>query len=86
MIGVLRQADVRNVEIELEGDLVALLSLGLGAKSATAGAAEAAGIRKQVRSKIWLLGQDLVFPEHALRVEEWAAPSIKSVSGDSGGG
>lgn len=40
----------RGVEIELEGDLVALLSLGLGANAATAGAAGASGFREKMRS------------------------------------
>ena len=45
-----RTADARGVEIELESDLVALLSLGLSPNAPKAGAAGAAGLRKQVRS------------------------------------
>ncbi|PWC39548.1 recombinase family protein [Azospirillum sp. TSO35-2] len=43
-------ADTRGIEFELEGDLVALLSLGLGANAAKAGAAGAAGLREPGRS------------------------------------
>jgi hypothetical protein len=49
-------ADPRGVEITLEGDLVALLSLGLGANAPKAGAAEAAGLREQVRSVMVVAG------------------------------
>lgn len=38
------------IEIEPEGDLVALLSLGLSPNAPKAGAAEAAGLREQVCS------------------------------------
>ncbi|CAO3360602.1 hypothetical protein [Azospirillum palustre] len=41
-------AGTRGVEIELEGDLVELLSLGLSPHAPKAGAAEAAGPREQV--------------------------------------
>ncbi|WP_148219525.1 hypothetical protein [Azospirillum sp. B510] len=49
-------ADARGVEITLEGDLVALLSLGLSPKAVKAGASEAAGLREQVRSVMVVAG------------------------------
>ncbi len=49
-------ANIRGVEIELEGDLVALLSLGLGGNAPKAGAAGAAGLREQVRSVMVVAG------------------------------
>ncbi|BAI76358.1 DNA recombinase (plasmid) [Azospirillum sp. B510] len=49
-------ADTRGVEIELEGDLVALLSLGLSPNAAKAGATGAAGLREQVRSLMVVAG------------------------------
>ena len=49
-------ADARGVEITLEGNLVALLSLGLGANAPKAGAAGAAGLREQVRSVMVVAG------------------------------
>ncbi|MGR0189146.1 zinc ribbon domain-containing protein [Azospirillum aestuarii] len=49
-------ADARGVEIDLEGDLVALLSLGLSPNAPKAGAAEAAGLREQIRSVMVVAG------------------------------
>nr|WP_255636399.1 hypothetical protein [Azospirillum sp. 412522] len=49
-------AGTGGVEIELEGDLVALLSLGLSPNAAKAGAAEAAGLRERVRSVMVVAG------------------------------
>ncbi|CAO3429851.1 hypothetical protein [Azospirillum endophyticum] len=49
-------ADVRGIEIELEGDLVALLSLGLSPNAPKAGAAGGAGLRERVRSVIVVAG------------------------------
>ncbi len=49
-------ADSRGVEIELEGDLVALLSLGLGANALKAGAAGASGLLEQIRSVMVVAG------------------------------
>lgn len=49
-------ADARGVEIELEGDLVALLSLALGSNAAKAGAAGASGLRERVRSVMVVAG------------------------------
>ncbi|WP_455184768.1 zinc ribbon domain-containing protein [Azospirillum palustre] len=49
-------AGTPGVEIELEGDLVALLSLGLGANAQKAGAAEASSLREQVRSVMVVAG------------------------------
>ncbi|WP_377807413.1 recombinase family protein [Azospirillum sp. A29] len=42
--------------VELEGDLVALLSLGLGPNAAKAGASQAAGLRERVRSVMVVAG------------------------------
>lgn len=48
--------NARNFKLDLEGDLVALLSLGLSANAAMAGAAGAAGLREQVRSVTLVAG------------------------------
>lgn len=42
--------DARTFDLDLEGDLVALLSLGLGGNAPKAGAAGAAGLGERVRS------------------------------------
>jgi hypothetical protein len=50
--------------IELEGDLVSLLSLGQSPNALKAGAAGASGLREQVRSVMVVRARDLTFTGH----------------------